>query len=173
MLASYLESSACDQLEFISHVQTSAFFSSGTANDKSFTATSPACRGESDTTKADLERSRLSNIWFISTVCDPHVNRGVFEDNRSYLLQIVKCLWEQNTASHPGKHLVAVQKNPYMHIYLKADISVVFSLVLAQLIQKHFDNLTKGEMYRRRWLSALWWMFVMFLKGDKENMQSV
>lgn len=90
MLASYLESSACDQLEFISHVQTSAFFSSGTANDKSFTATSLACRGESDTTKADLERSRLSNIWFISTVCDPHVNRGVFEDNRSHLLQSVK-----------------------------------------------------------------------------------
>ena len=121
VLASYLENGACDQLEFISHGQTGAFFFffSGKANDKSSTAASPACRGESDTTKADLERRRLSNIWFISTVCDPHVNRRVFEDNRSHLLQSVKVPLraEQGFTSRQTPCSCSKKKNP-THAYI-------------------------------------------------------
>lgn len=69
-----IQSTVTDQLEFISQVKSGIFFSEK-ANYKSFTA--QACRGAFDTTKADLERNRLSIIWFIGTVCDPHVKRGL------------------------------------------------------------------------------------------------
>lgn len=169
MLASYLHTSACDQLEFISHVQTGVFSVEQQAINLSQPPLRPA-GGEFDTTKADLERSRLSNIWFISTVCDPHVNRGVFEDNRSHLLQSVKVPLRAEHRFTSRQNLVAVQKNPYMHIYLKADISVVFSLVLEKLIWKHFDKSNKGGIVQKMMVVCA---LMNVLKGDKENMQSV